>query len=388
MSEKNPDDIEFDFFDEPDEETVTQRRRAVRPQRPQTRGPRTPRGPIAPPGGLTPLLRLVGLIAAAILVVVLLIFWVQGCQNDSKISAYKNYMADVTKIAQASQTVGNNLNNVLTTPGIKLTDLESKLDSFAQQEQQDLARAQALDPPGHMRPAHQHVIEALQLRISGLRGLADAFRKTAPQQDSDAAGKVLATQALRLVASDVVWEDLFKTPAAQILNQQGIHGVAVPDSKFVQNPDIATAATFAAIVKALKGASTGGTSSAGGLHGTGIVSVTALPGSTPLSTSTETTVTASTSLAFDVAVKNTGDNLERSVPVTLTIEKSGSPIKQTQSIDLINKGETKHVIFRNIDTTGVFGTPTHLKVDVGLVPQEANSKNNSYTYPVLFSLGP
>jgi hypothetical protein len=87
-------------------------------------------------------------------------------------------------------------------------------------------------------------------------------------------------------------------------------------------------------------------------------------------------------------VKNTGDNLERSIPVTLTIQKSGAPIKQTQSIDLINKGETKHVIFRNIDTTGVFGTPTHVKVDVGLVPGEANAKNNSYTYPVLFSLGP
>jgi hypothetical protein len=67
MSERNPDDIEFDFFDEPDEETVTQRRRAVRPPRPQNRGPRPPRGPIAGPGGLTPLLRLVGLIAFAIL---------------------------------------------------------------------------------------------------------------------------------------------------------------------------------------------------------------------------------------------------------------------------------------------------------------------------------
>jgi hypothetical protein len=116
--------------------------------------------------------------------------------------------------------------------------------------------------------------------------------------------------------------------------------------------------------------------------------VTALPGATPLSTSSETTVTASTSLAFDVAVKNTGDNLERRIAVKLTIEKSGSPIVQTQTIDIINKGETKHVIFRNIDTTGVFGTPTHVKVDVGLVPGEANSKNNSYTYPVLFSLGP
>ena len=386
MSERNPDDIEFDFFDEPDEETVTQRRRAVRPPRPQNRGPRPPRGPIAGPGGLTPLLRLVGLIAAAILVVVLVIFWVQGCQNDAKTSAYKNYMADVTKIAQASQQVGRNLNDLLTTPGIKLTDLETKLDSFAQAEQQDLARAQALNPPGHLRPLHQHVIEALQLRISGLRGLADAFRKTAPLRDSDKAGTVLAEQALRLVASDVIWDDLVKTPAASILDQQGIHGVAVPDSNFVQNPDLASAATFSAIVKALKGASTGGI--AGGLHGTGIVSVTALPGGTPLSTTSETTVTASTSLAFDVAVQDSGSNLERKIPVTLTIQKTGSPIVQKQTIDIINPGETKHVIFRNIDTTGVFGTPTHVQVDVGLVPGEANSKNNSYSYPVLFSLGP
>ena len=114
------------------------------------------------------------------------------------------------------------------------------------------------------------MLEALQFRISGLRGLADAFRKTAPLKDSDLAGKVLAGQALRLVASDVIWDDLFKTPAAQILDRQGIHGVAVPDSNFVQNPDLATAATFAAIVKALKGASTGGSSTSGGLHGTGI----------------------------------------------------------------------------------------------------------------------
>jgi hypothetical protein len=386
MSEKTPDDIEFDFFDEPDEETVTQRRRAVRPQRPDGRGPRTPRGPIAPPGGLTPLLRLVGLIAFAILVVVLVVFWVQGCQSDAKVSAYKNYMSDTTKIAQASQQVGRNLNDLLTTPGIKLTDLETKLDSFAAQERQDLARAQALNPPGHLRTPHQHVIEALQLRISGLLGLADAFRKTAPLKDSDKAGTVLAEQALRLVASDVVWDDLFKTPAMQILDQQGIHGVAVPDSNFVQNPDLASARTFSAIVKALKGASTGG--SAGGLHGTGIVSVKALPGGTQLSTTSETTVTASTSLAFDVAVQNTGDNLERKIPVTLTIQKSGAPIVQRQTIDIINPGETKHVIFRNIDTTGVFGTPTHVKVTAGLVPGEANSKNNSYEYPVLFSLGP
>ena len=59
MTERGPsqtdppqgDDFEFDFFDEPDEETVTQRRSAVGPRR----APKPPRGPVRPPAGLTPI---------------------------------------------------------------------------------------------------------------------------------------------------------------------------------------------------------------------------------------------------------------------------------------------------------------------------------------------
>src|SRR4051794_27908930 len=116
MSERDIDDIEFDFFDEPAEEEVTQRRRAVRPPQRQ----RGPRPPMRPPSGLTPLLRLVGLIAAAILVIVLLVFWVQSCQSDQKTTAYKNYVDDVTVVAKSSQQNGQKLNDFLTTPGIKL----------------------------------------------------------------------------------------------------------------------------------------------------------------------------------------------------------------------------------------------------------------------------
>ena len=205
-------------------------------------------------------------------------------------------------------------------------------------------------------------------------------------KNSDRAGTLLAEQAQRLVASDVVWDDLFRTPALQILQLQGIHGVAVPQSTFVQNPDLASARTFSPVFQRIHGASTGGAPS--GLHGTGLVSVKALPSGQALSTSSETTIVASTSLAFDVAVKDTGDNHEVRIQVTLTIQKAGTPIIKRQAIDVINPGETKDVIFRNIDTTGVFGTPTHLKVDVAPVPGEASLKNNSAEYPVVFSLGP
>jgi hypothetical protein len=377
-------DFEFDFFDEPDEQTVTQRRRPLRTQARPKRGPRRPRGPAEPPAGLTPILRLVGLIAAAIVVVVLVVFWVQGCQNDAKTRAYTDYMVQVSAIAKASRQSGATLNSVLVTPGIKEKELETKLDGLAQQEQQNVARAESLSPPGRLREANKHLIEALQLRVSGLRGLADAFKSTAKSKDADKAGALLAEQAKRLIASDVVWDDLFQTPAAQILNQEGVHGVAVPQSHVVGNADLASATTFSAIFKRIQGASTGGTS--GGLHGTGIESVTALPQGLVLSRETDNKVVATTSLTFEVAVKDTGENLEGKIPVTLTIQKQGTPIKQTQTIDVINPGETKKVLFRNIDVTGVFGARVNLKVDVQPVKDEANIDNNSYQYPVIFSL--
>jgi hypothetical protein len=378
------DDFEFDFFDEPDEETVTQRRRPVRgPARPK-RGPRRPRGAGGPPAGLTPIFRLVGLIALAILVVVLLVFWVQGCQNDAKARAYRDYMTDVSAIAKASRQTGTTLNSVLITPGIKEKDLETRLNGLAQQEQQNVVRAQSLDPPGRLREANQHLIEALQLRVSGLRGLADAFKSTAKTKDSDKAGAVLAEQAKRLIASDVVWDDLFQAPATQILDAEGVHGVAVPQSNVATNEELASAATFSEIVKRIKGASTGGTS--GGLHGTGIESVTAQPQDLVLSRDNDNKVIATTGLTFEVVVKDTGENLESKIPVTLTIQKQGAPIKQTHTIDVISPGQTKTVVFRNIDVTGVFGSRVNLKVDVQPVQDEARIDNNSYQYPVIFSL--
>src|SRR5262249_33165157 len=201
----------FDFFDEPDEETVTQRRSAVGPRR----GAKGPRGPVRPPAGLTPILRLVGLIALAILVVVLLVFWIQGCQNDAKANAYRNYLAHASRVAKSSQEIGVSLKNLVVTPGIKQNELETRLNGLAGQERQNVVTAQGFDPPGHLRTANQHLIEALQLRVSGLNGLADAFRTTAASKDSDKAGAVLANQARRGPARDRGGGRFFRTPARE-----------------------------------------------------------------------------------------------------------------------------------------------------------------------------
>ena len=97
------DDIEFDFFDEPETVEGTQRRRLPRLEMPggggRGGGERPPRPPMRTPTGFVPLARLVGLIAIAIVVVVALVFWVDSCQGKSKHDEYAAYVQKVNAIA-------------------------------------------------------------------------------------------------------------------------------------------------------------------------------------------------------------------------------------------------------------------------------------------------
>jgi hypothetical protein len=386
MSERDDDIIEFDFFDEPETEQSTQRRppRRQRPAgRPGGGPPRRPRAPLQAPQGFTPLLRLILLVALAIFVVVVLVFWIQSCRSESRTNAYRGYMEDMTTVANSSGAIARDLNEQLTTPGIKQDDLIKAIEGLTGREEQVVKNAQGIDSPGPLRDEHQSAIEALQFRVSGLNGLAAAFKETQDSRDAANAGQLLSAQAERFVASDVIWDDLFKDPSKQELDQQGISGVPVPDSNFIITPDLASQTSMVKLWQRLHAAATGGTPT--GLHGTGIVSTVVLPSSEQLKPTGENLVEATSDLAFRVSVQNSGDSQEVGINVTLTIEKSPTPITQTKRIELINPGETKSVTFENLGQPE-FGPATSVKVDVEAVPGEATSKNNTSTYSVVFTL--
>ena len=383
MSERDS-DIEFDFFeeDEPATQEATVRTRAVRPE---SGGP-PPRRPMRPPQGLTPLLRLIGLIAFAILIVVLLVFWAQSCRGASKRASYEDYIEQVTAVAGGSAQIGKELNTLLTTPGLRRPDLDEKLGGLAERQEQYVEQAEQIKAPGKLRPYQQHLIESLQFRASGLRGLRGAFTEALrTTRDAGAAGTLLSAQAQRLVASDVIWDDLFKDPVKDELQRQELGGIEPPDSNFLDNPALSEVRTMSALFEKLRGASTGG-ATATGLHGNSVVSVQAVPAGITLSTDTENTVRATTDLAFEVAVQNSGDFTEVSVAVTLTIQQAPQPIVKQGKIDIINPGETQTISFGQLGNVQ-FATRTQVKVDVQPVPGEENTTNNSASYPVIFSLG-
>ncbi|MGH3134828.1 MAG: hypothetical protein ACRDNY_14000, partial [Gaiellaceae bacterium] len=385
VTTRDEDILDFDFFGEeepPSWEEPTERR----PGPPRGRPPRGRRPRFRAPGSLTPLLRLVALIALAILVVVLLIVWVEGCATDRKRERYQDYMTEVGAIGNASARLGQRVSALLTTPGLRLENLDAQLGGFVQTSEAQVQRAEDLGSPGPLHVAHEGAAEALRFRVNGLRGLQTAFRETADASDATVAGQQLAAQTQRLLASDVVWSDAFKARAESVLESEEVEGLEVPSSEFVTadtEDDITSPAGLAAIWQRIQGASTGGTPS--GLHGSGISYVKAVPSDQLLSTETTATILAVDALAFEIGVENTGDSQEVRVRVTLTIPAQPEPIVKRASIPIIDPGEIKVVTLR-VGTLVPFGEEISVKVDVDPVQGETNTANNTAEYPVIFSL--
>jgi hypothetical protein len=379
MSSYDDDNIEFDFFDEPETEEAPRARR--RPRRERSGPPRTPSAPT----GVVPLLRLIGLIAIAIALVVAFVFWVGACQGKSTHDQYASYATKVHTVAASSNALGREFAAKLVSGGLKQSDLEQSLQQYAQQEQQEYDQAQQIHPPGPLRQIHQQLVDAIELRAKGLAALGDVLGQWTPKNTSTTIG-ALAAQAELLTASDVVWEQLYRQPATQQLKTVGITGVVIPGSSFVPNTELISARSFGVLLNNMKGASTGGTPS--GLHGSQLVSVVANPGATALTTATATTVKVSADLAFAATVEDSGNFQENGVVVHLTITAGSTTIKRTQTIQTIASKTQQSVSFGNFNLpTAAFGNRATVKVDVAPVPGETNTSNNTATYTVFFTLG-
>jgi len=383
MSTRDDDILDFDFFDEEDT-TSWEEPEGLEPQPPATqRGRKGGGSGFRPPRNLTPLLRLIGLIALAIIVVVVLAVWVEGCAADAKLDRNRTYLADIGSIGNASAKLGQQLGTLLTTPGLNEEDLDAKLGGYVQTAENQMQQAEDLNAPGPMVVPNAGAVEALRYRVNGLRGLQAAFKEAADETDASVAGEQLLAQTRRLLASDIIWSDSFQEPAQVVLTDEGIEGLDVPSSEFVTTDDLVSQSSLAAIWQRIQGASTGGTPT--GLHGSGIAYVKALPSGQLLSTTTETTIKVTDELKFEVGVEDTGESQEVRIKVTLTIPKQPDAIVKTASIPIIDAGETKAVVF-TVGALVPFGEQTSVKVDVDPVPGETNTTNNTAEYPVIFTL--
>jgi hypothetical protein len=378
------DDNEVGFFEEPRRRPPRDRGR----RRPQRTGP--PRSTGRPPGA-SPVLRLAGLVALGIAVVFGFALWVQSCSGQSK-QSYSSYIDAMKPLADDSAKVGQEFATVLTSSGLTMDSFRSDLASWSQREKDDYLKAQRLQPPGPLQSAHAKALDAFELRANAIDGIANSLTLAQNEHVSaSVAGTALASDAELLTASDIVWKQLYRLQATAVLAEQGVTGVIVPPSKIVSTPDIVDAHSLATAYQRLGTPTTSG-GHVSGIHGSNLVGTNAVESgtSTPLSTSSATTVTCCGNLVLDVVFEDSGNFPEVQVQITVTIKVAGDSVyTQTETVPQIASKERKTVEFPDVNLPPkAFGHSALISVDIKGVRGEARFDNNSASYPVFFQLAP
>ena len=245
-----------------------------------------------------------------------------------------------------------------------------------------------MSPPGPLRLQHQHAIEALEFRVSGLRGLADAIHAgvaVAEERDRQRAAPRRPGGAPRLRRRGLGRS--VQGPVDRGAAPPGRHrrrrfptrrSFRTPTTRARASGRRSSSASRARRRRAARAAACTGPASS---------TVKALPGNQELSATTENTVTATTDLGFAVTIEDTGDSQEVQVKVTLTIQQSPSPIvaDEDDRPDQPGRAEDGHL---PQSRPGAVRDPYDRE---GRRPARARGEEHRATtrasYPVIFSLG-
>lgn len=370
------DDNDLGIFEEPRRRPPRERAR-----RPQRSNPRRGR----PAAGSNAVLRLAGLIAVAIAIILGLVL---SCSSQSK-GDYSAYVAAMQPLAQDSASVGPKFATALATQGLTMESFESDLADWSKQEQADYVAAQRLQTPGPLQSAHAQALATFQLRAVGLAGLANTLTLAKAKHDSSAAAAaLLASESQLLSASDVVWEQLYRLPVTQTLTAKNVTGVIVPASRIVTSPDIVSASSLAIVYQRVGASTSNGNVT--GLHGSELIAATAVESgvSKALSTTSGTTVFCCSNLIVNVVLKDAGNYPEVQIPVRLAVTIGGESVYTTiKKVSQIAAGAEATVSFANLQVPpSAFGHSAAIYVKIGAVQGERQLGDNTATYPVFLRL--
>jgi hypothetical protein len=191
--------------------------------------------------------KLAGLVAAAVLVLVLILTLLGGTDYASADRAYFNSLGVP---AADSQAIGRAFEQDLARSGTTRSALAGEVAHLLRQQRADDAALEALSPPPRLRDEHTHAVTAFLLRTSGLSGFLKGLR----DRKESAAG--LASQGERLVTSDVLWQTFFEVPTAAELQRERVTGLAPPGSSFLSNGDVVSPESLARDLAATSGSQT------------------------------------------------------------------------------------------------------------------------------------
>lgn len=319
---------------------------------------------------------------AGLLVLILLFLLFRGCLDARKEQAYKDYVRDVGALVQESDQESKLLFELLSGNEGSDVDVENQLNAFAGESAKLVDRARETERPDELATAHRFLVESLEFRRDGIRGIADALPDAiARQQERRQGTERIAGQMQRFLASDIVYNDRVIPSIDGELKKEDLTEKA-PTSTFLPNVAWLQPETVADRVGKLGGGGSGGGDAAPGLHGNGLAGVTLggqalTPGAAPNAQVTD-------DLELVVQVSNQGENTETDVKVNATIGRGADAIKLTKVLGSIAAGETKPVEMPVAERPPT-GQNVPVTVSIEPVPGEKKTDNNRGNFAVIFT---
>jgi hypothetical protein len=370
------------FFDEGDKPrqgggggTATRVRRA---------GPGGPGRPPRTPEEQQVLIRRIVAGAVAVVVIILLIVFIQGCLSSQQEDALKSYNNNVTEIVGASDHIGDQLFAALSKGGGNPQNLQVEVNALRGDSEQLVTRAKKFDVPDEMKTAQQNFILVLELRRDALTKIAQLLPAALSKQPSSSGPAIaqITGQMQAFLASDVIYATRVAPEIAKVLDDNGIGGQKIAQSRFLDDPLSWLDKTV--VAQKLSGSAAGAApagKAAPGLHGHSLDSVSV--GGTDLSPDTANRIPTNPPPTFTVNFTNAGENDETGVKITVSITGAGAPINLTKTVDT-SAGESSSVELP-LTTAPPTGQPVTIKASIAPVAGEKKVDNNAQSYPAVFT---
>jgi hypothetical protein len=311
-------------------------------------------------------------LGGGLVLLILIVLGIKGCLDARANRELSDYARNVTQIVEETQQTSKSFFERLEDPGsASVTDFVDQVNADRSAVDTYATRIDDLSAPGDMSSAQSNLELSYQLRANAMDEIAEKMSTALGDAGAEKAMAGIAKQMQKLLASDVIYEQVVRPEVDSVLAANGISDSDLPESTFLADEKWLEESTVSDALSAVSG---GTTTSASGLHGTGLTSVSV--NTTELIEGAPTTIVGAEGVEVEVSVQNQGESTENGVNVAVTYE--GNTVKG--EIDELPAGE--------IGTAVIPLTPTPsgevtLEIEVEAVDGESVTENNEATYSLL-----
>lgn len=311
-------------------------------------------------------------LGGALILLILIVLGVKGCLDARAKSQLSDYARKVGDIVSSTQQTTKSFFDDLENPpaNLSVTEFVTQVNADSSAMEGYASRIDSLSAPGDMKRAQTNLELAYELRASGMREIAEKMSTALGDAGAERATTAIANQMKKLLASDIVYEQVARPEINGVLATNGISGSDIPKSAVLPDEKWLEEST----VQDALGAISGNGTATSGLHGLGLGTVSV--NGSEIAEGGVASVAGEEGVEVEVGVQNLGESTETGVNVAVTFE--GNTIEG--EISEIGAGEEETV---TIPLTPTPSGEVTLDVEAQPVPGEHVTENNEATYTLV-----